>query len=59
MLYHYVDVHKYSPPDEFIKAVFDSDMPLGQDYLDRLGKLDAGWRKTSEYDAQIHRWHDA
>ncbi len=44
MIYHYVVVHSYRPPDEFIEAVMTSPAPDSQEYQSlrqRLGEADA------------------
>jgi hypothetical protein len=51
LVYHYVKVHKYRPPDEFIHALTDGPAPPSKEYFDRLGKLNLEWRNTSAPEA--------
>jgi hypothetical protein len=39
LIYHYVAVHHYKAPDEFLDAVGSRHGPLGPEYLARLEKL--------------------
>lgn len=41
MLYHYVTVHGYKPPDEFIQALKHSPCPPGPEYIASLAAI--GW----------------
>jgi hypothetical protein len=36
MIYHYVTVHHYKPPEEFIQALKDGPYPPGPEYIERL-----------------------
>ena len=36
MIYHYVTVHHYKPPDEFIQALRDGPCPPEPEYIERL-----------------------
>jgi hypothetical protein len=47
LIYHYVKVHKYGPPDEFIRALTGEPVPPSEEYFDRLAKLSLEWRNTS------------
>ena len=47
LIYHYVSVHQYSPPDEFVQALNSALGPPNQAYFDRLCELDFEWRETS------------
>ena len=47
LIYHYVSVHKYAPPGEFIRALMEGPAPPDQAYLDRLDDLRLEWRQTS------------
>ena len=47
LIYHYVSVHQYSPPDEFVQALNSALGPPNQAYFDRLRELDLEWRETS------------
>ena len=39
LVYHYVRVHHYKPPDEFLDALRDGPRPNAEDYLNYLGTL--------------------
>jgi hypothetical protein len=47
LIYHYVKVHGYKPPQEFIQAVMRGPAPSEHDYFNRLEELGLEWRKTS------------
>jgi uncharacterized protein YjaG (DUF416 family) len=47
LIYHYVSVHKYSPPDEFIRALIEGPAPPDQVYFERLEDLQLEWNETS------------
>lgn len=47
LIYHYVKVHKYRPPDEFLQALVEGPTPPSKDYFDRLKQLDLEWNPTS------------
>jgi hypothetical protein len=47
LIYHYVKVHKYRPPDEFVQALTDGPAPPSEEYFARLAKLNLEWSKTS------------
>lgn len=44
LLYHYVRKHRYRPPDEFLRALFDGPQPPAQEYFDRLSATGVNWR---------------
>jgi hypothetical protein len=46
LLYHYVQVHQYRPPAEFIHAVLDGMAPGSKPYFDGLSKLGWSWTST-------------
>jgi hypothetical protein len=47
LIYHYVAVHHYKPPDEFLRALREGPRPPNREYFDELAKLDVEWRKAS------------
>jgi len=47
LIYHYMKMHCYTPPVEFIRALEDGPAPSSQEYFDKLEKLGIEWRKTS------------
>jgi hypothetical protein len=36
LIYHYVSVHHYEPPDEFVRALTEGPQPESREYFDRL-----------------------
>ena len=40
LIYHYVEVHEYKPPDEFIRALSEGRGPLSREYFSRLEELE-------------------
>jgi len=47
LIYHYMAVHKYKPPDEFLRALHEGPTTPDQGYFDRLRELELEWRDTS------------
>ena len=47
LMYHYMAVHHYCPPDEFLTALVEGPMPPDEEYFAALRALDLTWRKTS------------
>jgi hypothetical protein len=47
LIYHYVAVHHYRPPDEFLQALREGPMPPDQEYFDALAGLNLEWSRTS------------
>lgn len=47
LIYHYMAVHHYSPPDEFLRAVHEGPSPPGQSYFDQLARMGLVWGNTS------------
>src|SRR5260370_18043051 len=47
LIYHYVVVHHYKPPDEFLQALRKGPQPPSKEYFDALAKLNLEWNKTS------------
>ncbi len=46
LIYHYVAVHHYLPPDEFLSALREGPHPPTQEYFDVLTKLNLEWMRT-------------
>jgi hypothetical protein len=46
LIYHYVAVHHYKPPDEFLRALRNGPRPPSQEYFDALANLGLQWSKT-------------
>ena len=47
LIYHYVAVRHYKPPDEFLQALREGPRPCSQQYFDALAKLNLEWTTTS------------
>lgn len=47
LIYHYVAVHHYKPPEKFLQALRNGPRPPDRRYFERLGALNLGWSKTS------------
>lgn len=47
LIYHYVLVHHYKPPDEFLQALREGPRPPRKEYFDALAKLNLEWNRTS------------
>ena len=47
LIYHYVAIHHYKPPDEFLEALRTGPRPPSQEYFDILAQLNLEWSKTS------------
>jgi|SRR5580700_10057130 hypothetical protein len=47
LIYHYISVHQYKPPDEFLSALREGPIPPSEEYFNRLRELDLKWRATS------------
>jgi len=46
LIYHYVAVHHYRPPDEFLRALREGPRLPNREYFDELAKLGVEWCKT-------------
>jgi hypothetical protein len=47
LIYHYVAVHSYKPPDEFLRALHEGLRPPSREYFDRLDRDGIAWSTTS------------
>jgi hypothetical protein len=47
LIYHYVLVHHYQPPDEFVEALRKGPRPPHREYFECLEKLGLKWSATS------------
>lgn len=47
LIYHYVDVHHYRPPDEFLQALSEGPIPPAEEYFDCLRAVGLEWNETS------------
>jgi hypothetical protein len=45
LIYHYVSVHNYSPPEEFLIALGEGPKPPNQDFFEHLSELDLKWHR--------------
>lgn len=46
LIFHYVSVHHYEPPEEFVRALSDGPRPTSPEYFESLEKLRLEWNKT-------------
>jgi hypothetical protein len=46
LIYHYVKVHLYHPPQKFLEALFTAPSPPQSKYYDRLRHIGIEWSKT-------------
>jgi hypothetical protein len=51
LIYHYVSVHHYKPPDEFLSALMEGPRPPMPEYFDELEKHGYDWKITCAPDA--------
>lgn len=47
LLFHYMAVHLYKPPDQFISALTAGPHPFSKAYLDRLTAVGLTWREKA------------
>jgi hypothetical protein len=47
LIYHYVAVHHYQPPADFVKAMFEGPRPSTEEYCALLRGLNLDWGSTS------------
>jgi len=47
LIYHYISIHHYKPPDEFLRALSEGPKPPSQEYFERLKELGLEWNPTS------------
>jgi hypothetical protein len=47
LIYHYVLLHHYRPPEDFVRAMKDGPNPTDSDYFKRLTVLKLDWRVLS------------
>lgn len=53
LIYHYVRVHNYKLPNEFISALMEGGGTINERYFDNLVKLDLEWKPTTPAIADI------
>jgi len=46
LIYHYVKIHHYRPPDDFLLSILNGPAPPSQVYFDRLKEVNLDWNKT-------------
>ena len=46
LIFHYVSVHHYQPPDEFLQALRDGPKPPSLQYVALLRAIDPDWHRT-------------
>jgi hypothetical protein len=47
LIYHYMAVHRYKPPDQFISALTAGPQPFTKAYLDRLTTVGLTWTEKT------------
>src|SRR5262245_60399936 len=47
LIYHYISVHHYEPPEEFRRALEEGPLPPSPDYFERLDQLGLEWNATA------------
>jgi len=47
LIYHYISVHNYCPPEEFLVAMKEGPQPFSQEYIEQLELLKLEWGMTS------------
>lgn len=47
LIYHYISVHQYKPPDEFLLALARGPRPPSPEYFERLGRTGLDWNTNS------------
>jgi hypothetical protein len=47
LIYHYMAVHRYKPPDQFITALTAGPHPFSKEHLDRLAAVGLTWREKT------------
>ena len=50
LIYHYVSVHQYAPPEAFIEALKAGPQPNTRDYEQMLNVAQLRWRTTAPLD---------
>jgi hypothetical protein len=58
LIYHYISVHHYKPPDEFLSALREGPKPPNSEYFDRLTELGLEWNPTSAPATKPTRFKD-
>jgi hypothetical protein len=56
LIFHYVETHRYRPPDEFLRALVREPAPPSKEYFDRLAELGLEWNKTFSPPALLKRF---
>jgi len=50
LIYHYVSVHQYAPPEQFIEALKEGPQPNTPEYEQMLNVAQLRWRTTPPHD---------
>jgi hypothetical protein len=53
LIYHYIEVHQYLPPDEFLQALADGVSPPAPEYFEKLKGLNLAWSDTSTHQGEL------
>ena len=61
LIFHYVSVHHYNPPEEFIASLSEGPCPSSPEFFERLRKLGYSWSAATllneEETEKITKWH--
>jgi hypothetical protein len=55
LIYHYVAVHHYRPPEEVVQALLEGPSPSSEEYFERLRELNLEWNETTVPDLGAKR----
>jgi hypothetical protein len=47
LIYHYMAIHRYKPPDQFISALISRPHPSSRTHLERLTALGLSWKEKT------------
>lgn len=56
LIYHYMAVHRYKPPDQFIVALRLGPHPFSKEYQDRLAAVGLTWREKTALESKPKRF---
>ena len=49
LIYHYMVVHRYKPPDQFISSLRNGPHPFSKEYLDQLTASGLTWKEKAAH----------
>lgn len=67
LIYHYMALYRYKPPDQFISALGTGPHPFSKEYLDRLAAVGLTWQEKTALTSRPKRfrfeknseWHNS